>query len=80
MAFELPTDKRLTLASYSAGPTKLAYVEPIAVGDVLSDMPLFLEPERYVAAALESTDQAAWSVYPAPLKQALVAPEVEGGT
>jgi hypothetical protein len=72
--FELPPDKRLTLASYSAGMEKVACVEPIAVGDVLPDMPLFLEPEKYVPAPLESTYQAAWAVYPAPLKDALTGP------
>ena len=43
--FELPPDKPLTLAAYSAGAVKTAYVEPVAVGDLLPEMPLFLEPE-----------------------------------
>ncbi len=76
--FELPPDKRLTLASYSAGLETMAYVEPIAVGDDLPDVPLFLEPEKYVPAPLESTYQAAWAVYPAPLKDALTPPRPEG--
>jgi Protein of unknown function (DUF4058) len=66
--FELPPDKPLTLASYSAGQVKTAYVEPIAVNDVLPDMPLFLEPEIYVPALLEATYQTTWSLFPAPLK------------
>src|SRR5205814_8883124 len=45
---ELPPDKPLTLAAYDAGPLRAAYVEPLAVGDVLPDMPLFLKPEYYV--------------------------------
>jgi len=69
--FELPQDKRLTLAAYSAGLEKVAYVEPIAVGDVLPDMPLFLEPDRYVPVRLEATYQATWDVCPAPLKEAV---------
>jgi hypothetical protein len=73
--FELPPDKPLTLASYSAGPEKIACVEPVAVRDILPDMPLFLEPERYVPAPLESTYETAWAVYPAPLKDALIPPE-----
>jgi len=75
--FELPSDKRLTLASYSAGLVKVAYVEPIAVGDVLPDMPLFLEPEMYVPAALEATYQTTWSVCPEPLKDAVLGNEAE---
>jgi hypothetical protein len=66
--FQLPPDKPLTLAAYSAGAVKVAYVEPVAVGDVLPDMPLFLEPEVYVPAPLESTYQTTWSVFPGALK------------
>jgi hypothetical protein len=72
--FELPPDKPLTLASYSAGPVKVACVEPVAVSDILPEMPLFLAAEQYVPAPLEPTYQTAWAVYPAPLKGALLAP------
>ena len=54
-----PPEKPLTLAAYEAGPVKVAYVEPVAVGDVLPDMPLFLAPETHVLAALEATCQTA---------------------
>jgi hypothetical protein len=66
--FAPPADKPLTLAAYSAGPVKTAYVEPIAVGDVLPDMPLFLEPEVYVPVPLEATYGTAWGVFPSALK------------
>jgi hypothetical protein len=72
--FELPPDKPLTLASYSAGPVKVACVEPVAVGDLLPEMPLFLAAEQYVPAPLEPTYQTAWAVYPALLKAALLVP------
>ena len=67
--FELPNDKPLTLAAYSAGPMKAAYVEPVAVGDELRDMPLFLESDRYVPAPLEATYQATWGVLPDAVKE-----------
>ena len=35
-----------TLAAYSAGAVKTAYVEPVAVGQMLRDMPLFLTPDE----------------------------------
>ena len=73
-AFELPADKPLTAAAYSAGPIKIAYVEPLAVGDVLPDMPLFLEPEAHVPAPLEATYQATWNVCPDVLKEAVERP------
>jgi hypothetical protein len=66
--FELTPDKPLTLVSYAAGPVKTAYVEPVAVGDELPGMPLFLTSEMYIAAPLEPTYQTTWSVFPAALK------------
>jgi Protein of unknown function (DUF4058) len=71
-----PPEKPLTLAAYSAGAVKTAYVEPIAVGDGLPDMPLFLEPEVYVPVPLEATYRATWSVFPAALKGLLEPPSV----
>ena len=72
--YELPPDKPLTLVSYDAGPPRVAYVEPVGVGDVLRDMPLFLKPEYYVPAPLEATYRATWDVFPAPLKGLLEGP------
>ncbi len=66
--FAPPTDKPLTLASYVGGPVNVAYVEPVAVGDFLPDMPLFLEAEVYVPAPLEATYQTAWAGFPAALR------------
>jgi Protein of unknown function (DUF4058) len=66
--FELPSDKPLTLAAYSAGTTLTAYVEPVAVGDALPDMPIFLAADRYVPCPLEATYRSAWDAFPAPLK------------
>ena len=71
--FELPADKPFTLAAYDAGPDYVAYVEFVGVGDPLPDMPLFLKPENYVPVPLESTYQAAWDVFPDPLKGLLAA-------
>lgn len=72
--FELPTGKPLTLAAYQAEPTKTAYVEPVAVGDALPDMPLFLDPEWYVNVPLEATYQATWNVLPGELRALLDPP------
>jgi len=72
--FELPADKRLTLAAYDAGPPPVAYVELVAVGDLVPDMPIFLKPGFYVPAPLEATYQATWKHFPAPMKKLLEAP------
>jgi hypothetical protein len=69
--FELPPDKPLTVAAYDAGPPPVAYVEPIAVGDSLPEMPIFLKPDFYVPAPLETTYQSTWGRFPAPMKRLL---------
>lgn len=61
----IPTpEKPLTLAAYAAGRVPTAYVEPVAVGDVLPDMPLFLTPEEYINVPLEATYRAAYEGVP----------------
>lgn len=62
--FQLPPDKPLTLVSYSAGYVKRAFIEPVAVGDELPSMPLFLEAEVYVPVPLEATYRAAFAAVP----------------
>jgi hypothetical protein len=71
--FELPRGEPLTLAAYSAGPIKNAYIEPAAVGREMIDMPLFLEPETYVNVPLEATYQAAYRGVPQRWKRVLEA-------
>jgi hypothetical protein len=69
--FELPADKPLTLVAYAALPIKTAYIEPVAVGDALPDMPLFLAPGMHIPVPLEATYQTTWAVCPAPMKALL---------
>ena len=71
LPFELPPDKPLTLAAYQAEPIRTAYVEPVAVGDRLPDMPLFLYGESYIPVPLEETYQTTWNVLPAELRNLL---------
>jgi hypothetical protein len=68
-----PADKPLTLASYAArgGSRYSAFVEPVAVGDPVPDLPLFLRPEFHVTAPLEQTYQAAWAGVPDFLREAV---------
>jgi hypothetical protein len=74
--FELPADKRLTVAAYRAAPTKTAYVEPVAVGDDLPSLPISLTEDEYVPAPLEETYRASWAAYPADFKELLEPPPV----
>jgi hypothetical protein len=63
-SFVLPEDKPLTLAAYECDVITRAYIEPVAVGDLLPDMPLFLEPNGCVKVPLEATYQTAFTVMP----------------
>jgi hypothetical protein len=72
--FVLPPDKPLTLAAYVGGIETIAYVEPVAVGDALPDMPVFLTADRYVPCPLEETYMTAWEQFPVPLRGPLELP------
>ena len=52
--------KNRILVSYDADEEPTAFVEPIAVGDVLPSMPLFLAEGEHVFVPLEATYQRAW--------------------
>jgi hypothetical protein len=71
--FELPAARRLTLAAYIGGPFPEAFVQPVAVGQALAEMPLFLTPDVYVPVPLETTYQAAWADVPSFWQDALTA-------
>jgi hypothetical protein len=68
-SFELPPDKLLTLVSYVASLPKVAYVEPVGVGDVLPDMPAYLDLDSYVPVPLEATYQATWASCPEAMRE-----------
>jgi hypothetical protein len=67
--FELPADKPLTVAAYTGGSVAKAYVEPVAVGDSLPSLPIFLDEYSYVPAPLESTYELTWSKCPQVVRE-----------
>lgn len=69
--YAAPAEKPLTLASYVGAIPSRAYVEPVAVGDVLIPMPLFLSPTNYISIPLEDTYQQAYRGVPKKWKQVL---------
>jgi hypothetical protein len=70
--FALPSDRRLTLVSYLSDERKRAFVQPVAVGEPLPDMPLFLSPDRYINVPLERTYTEAWDEVPQRWQRVLV--------
>jgi Protein of unknown function (DUF4058) len=72
--FALTDDRPLTCVSYVGMPCPEVYLDPVAVGDVLPDMPLFLKTDVYVPLPLEATYQSAWEAVPDFLQEILAAP------
>jgi hypothetical protein len=72
--FHLPPGKPLTVASYSAGMVRRAFVEALSAGDALPLMPLFLEAGSYVEVPLEATYQTAFDDVPTPYRDRLLEP------
>jgi Protein of unknown function (DUF4058) len=69
--FESPEGKPLTLVSYQAGEELTAYIEPVAVGDAMPDMPLYIARDWYLHVPIESTYQATWTMTPEPIRELL---------
>jgi Protein of unknown function (DUF4058) len=72
--FQPPADKPLTLVAYECGLTTRAYIEPLAVGGALPEMPLFLEPDGCVLIPLELTYQSAFNDLPLRWRRVLEPP------
>jgi hypothetical protein len=80
--FVFPAGKDRILVSYETGGERAAYVEPVAVGDQLPDMPLFLTNGLHIMVPLEPTYQAAWDASPEEMRMAVetgIMPEPDAG-
>ncbi len=81
--FELPPGKPLTLAAYIAGdplvglPTT-AYIEPVGVGELLRDMPAYLDRDGNVPVPLEATYQATWATCPPDMRELVETGKLSG--
>ena len=64
-SYVLPAEAPFTLASYVSGSPLDIYFEHLAVGAPLTEMPLFLRPDRYVNVPLEPTYEASHRSMPA---------------
>jgi hypothetical protein len=73
--FQLPAERPLTLVAYECSLITQAYIETIAVGEKVPEMPLFLEPDAHVLVPLEATYQAAWDTVPARWQRVIAGPQ-----
>jgi Protein of unknown function (DUF4058) len=69
--FAFPEGKERILAAYESGAERVAYVEPVGVGDNLPDMPLFLASGMHIRVPLEATYRAAWDASPEEMRLAV---------
>ena len=69
--FAFPPGKDRILVSYETGGDRAAYVEPVAIGDTLPAMPLFLTNDLHIRVPLESTYRATWEASPEEMRQAV---------
>jgi len=74
-AYTPPPDRPLTLASYVAASEYTAYVEAVAIGQPLPDIPLFVDAHIYVIGPLEATYLRTWDVSPKQFKEMVLHPE-----
>jgi hypothetical protein len=62
--YELPADKPLSLASFAAAVNLDLYVDHLAVGDPIPELPLFLTGDTYVNLPLGPSYLAAFDSIP----------------
>lgn len=74
--FQFPEGKDRTLVSYDAGPEKIAYIEPVGLGEALPDMPLILTSKLHTMVPLESTYVTSWEASPAAYRHAIETGEI----
>ena len=63
--YRLDPAKPLAAISYLADEPATVYMQPLAVGDPMPDMPLFLDPGHYVTVPLADTYAEVFSGFPA---------------
>ena len=70
--WDRPADKPLTVAAYDVGVPMTGYLGPLAVGDELPDVPLFLASGHYVNVPLEEIYAASWEALPQSTRSLLL--------
>lgn len=69
--FEIPRGKDRLAVGYEAGEEPTAFIESLAVGESLPEMPLFPQAGQYIPVPLESTYAAAWAACPTLVRELL---------
>lgn len=72
----LPPELPLSTFSYECDDCVRTYLEPLAVGDPLPDMPVFLYPGMYIEVPLEATYLSAWEAVPPRWQKVIEVPNI----
>lgn len=70
-AHGVSAERPLGFSAYRSDTVPTAYFEPIAVGDALPEMPIFLTPDLYVNVPLEATYMESWRGVPQRWKEVI---------
>lgn len=68
---DLPPQRPLQVVSYLSEGKVSSFIEPLAVGDLLPEAPLFLDHGLFVGLPLEATYMASFAALPAHLRDTL---------
>lgn len=71
---ELPPESPLSTFAYECDDCVRTYLEPLAVGESIPDMPVFLYPNMYIDVPLEATYMAAWEAVPNRWRKVIASP------
>ena len=64
--------------SYDCGERLVAYLEPLAVGDVWPSMPVFLQPGAHILLPLEETYMTTWNKLPRQIRKEITDAAIRG--
>lgn len=70
--YRQPMDQPLCCASYSIGSKDTAHITPVAVGEVLPVLPVFLNESSYVLCPIEDSYRNCWDAFPSLYKKPLL--------
>lgn len=71
----LPSDKPMSVFAYECDESVRTYLEPLAFGDAIPDMPVFLYPGMFIEVPLETAYRSAWEAVPVRWQKVIESPQ-----
>lgn len=73
----LQPDKPMSVFAYECDETVRTYLEPLALGKAIPDMPVFLYPGMFIEVPLEAAYRSAWDAVPVRWQKVIETPHTE---